>query len=153
MTYFMKKRRDTKPKKNEEGFTLVEVMVVMVIIGLLATFVVINVLPTQDQAMSQKAKADIRLLEQAAEMYRLDMFDYPSETSGLAALKSLPVGSPNEDRYRQGGYLKFLPKDPWGRDYGYRYPGEHGVIDIFSLGSDGEEGGENQATDIVSWEQ
>lgn len=147
------KRRDQKNTKKEEGFTLVEVMVVMVIIGLLATFVVINVMPAQDKAMGQKAKADIRLLEQAVEMYRLDMLDYPSENDGLESLKKLPLGAPNEDRYRKGGYLKFLPTDPWGRDYLYRYPGEHGVVDIFSLGSDGEEGGEDQAADIVSWEQ
>lgn len=139
-------------RKNEDGFTLVEVMVVMVIIGLLATFVVINVLPSQDKAMVQKAKADIRLLEQAMEMYRLDMLDYPPEDAGLQALRSLPAGSVNEERYRTGGYVKFLPQDPWGRDYLYRYPGDYGVIDIFSYGQDGEEGGEGLAADIVSWE-
>lgn len=139
-------------KKSEEGFTLVEVMVVMVIIALLATFVVINVLPSQDKAMVQKAKGDIRLLEQAMEMYRLDMLDYPEEEVGLQALRALPTGAPNADRYRTGGYVKFLPQDPWGRDYIYRYPGEHGVIDLFSYGQDGEEGGEGMAADIVSWE-
>lgn len=139
-------------KKSEEGFTLVEVMVVMVIIGLLAAFVVINVLPSQDKAMVQKAKGDIRLLEQAMEMYRLDMLNYPEEEVGLQALRALPTGAPNADRYRTGGYVKFLPQDPWGRDYIYRYPGEHGVIDLFSYGQDGEEGGEGMAADIVSWE-
>lgn len=141
-----------KHTQNEEGFTLVEVMVVMVIIGLLATFVVLNVLPSQDKAMVQKAKADIRLLEQAAEMYRLDMLDYPDQDVGLAALQELPAGTPNAARYRKGGYVKFLPQDPWGRDYIYRYPGEHDEIDILSYGQDGEEGGEDQAADIVSWE-
>lgn len=145
-------KSDIQKRKKERGFTLVEVMVVMVIIGLLATFVVINVLPSQDKAMVQKAKADIRLLEQALEMYRLDMLDYPDEQAGLQALRTLPAGAENEDRYRQGGYVKFLPQDPWGRDYLYRYPGDHGVIDIFSYGQDGEEGGEGQAKDIVSWE-
>ncbi len=143
---------DIQKRKKDRGFTLVEVMVVMVIIGLLATFVVINVLPSQDKAMVQKAKADIRLLEQALEMYRLDMLDYPDEQAGLQALRTLPAGADNVDRYRQGGYVKFLPQDPWGRDYLYRYPGDHGVIDIFSYGQDGEEGGEGQAKDIVSWE-
>jgi len=142
-----------KKRKSEDGFTLVEVMVVMVIIGLLATFVVINVLPSQDKAMVQKTKGDIRLLEQAAEMYRLDMLDYPPEDAGLSALKSLPNGTDNEDRYRPGGYVKFLPDDPWGRPYIYRYPGENGVIDILSYGSDGQPGGEGLAADIVSWEQ
>ncbi len=145
-------KTDLENRQNEHGFTLVEVMVVMVIIGLLATFVVINVLPSQDKAMVQKAKGDIRLLEQALEMYRLDMLDYPDEQVGLSALRTLPAGANNQDRYRQGGYVKFLPQDPWGRDYLYRYPGEHGVIDIFSYGQDGEEGGEGQAKDIVSWE-
>ncbi len=139
--------------KNEDGFTLVEVMVVMVIIGLLATFVVINVLPSQDKAMVQKAKADIRLLEQAVEMYRLDMLDYPAQEDGLDALKSAPSGLEHADRYRQGGYVKFLPDDPWGRPYVYIYPGEHGVVDILSYGSDGEVGGEGLAADIVNWEQ
>ena len=142
-----------KHKKSEDGFTLVEVMVVMVIIGLLATFVVINVLPSQDKAMVQKAKGDIRLLEQATEMYRLDMMDYPDEAAGLQALRSLPPGADNFDRYRTGGYVKFLPDDPWGRPYIYRYPGEHGVVDILSYGSDGQPGGEGLAADVVSWQQ
>lgn len=139
-------------KPNDDGFTLVELIVVIFIIGLLATFVVINVLPSQNNAMVQKAKADIRLLEQAAEMYRLDMLDYPDQDAGLSALRELPSGTPNEARYRKGGYVKFLPKDPWGRDYIYRYPGEYGEVDILSYGQDGEEGGEELATDIVNWD-
>ena len=135
----------------EEGFTLVEVMVTLVIIGLLTTFVVINVLPAQDKALVQKAKGDIRILEQAMEMYRLDMFDYPEQDAGLDALKELPSGA-DQARYRKGGYIKLLPDDPWGRPYVYRYPGDNGVYDILSYGSDGEPGGEEQAADIVSWE-
>jgi len=141
-----------KRAKKEEGFTLVEVMVTLVIIGLLTTFVVINVLPAQDKALVQKAKGDIRILEQAMEMYRLDMFDYPEQDAGLEALRQLPSGA-DEARYRKGGYIKLLPEDPWGRPYVYNYPGENGVFDIFSYGSDGEPGGEDQAADIVSWEQ
>jgi len=95
---------------------LVEVMVTLVIIGLLTTFVVINVLPAQDKALTQKAKGDIRILEQAMEMYRLDMFDYPEQSAGLEALKHLPSGA-DEARYRKGGYIKLLPNDPWGRPY------------------------------------
>lgn len=154
LSYIHTKRGRANPfASKESGFTLVEVMVVIVIIGLLTTFVVINVLPSQNKAMVQKAKVDIKLLEQAAELYRLDMLDYPEETAGLAALQSLPAGTPNEERYRKGGYIKFLPQDPWGRDYLYRYPGDHGVIDIFSYGQDGVEGGEDLAADIVSWER
>ena len=137
--------------RKEQGFTLVEVMVTLVIIGLLTTFVVINVLPAQDKALTQKAKGDIRILEQAMEMYRLDMFDYPAQEAGLEALQQRPSGA-DESRYRQGGYIKLLPKDPWGRPYVYRYPGENGVFDILSYGSDGEPGGEDQAADIVNWE-
>jgi len=146
-------RPEASRPENDKGFTLVEVMVVMVIIGLLTTFVVINVLPSQDKAMVQKAKGDIRLLEQAAEMYRLDMLDYPDEDAGLEALRSLPNGSDKADRYRKGGYVKFLPNDPWDRPYIYRYPGENGVFDILSYGADGEPGGEDLAADIVSWQQ
>lgn len=140
-----------KRQKKEEGFTLVEVMVTLVIIGLLTTFVVINVLPAQDKALVQKAKGDIRVLEQALEMYRLDVFDYPEQDAGLEALRELPSGV-DEARYRKGGYIKLLPNDPWGRPYVYRYPGENGVYDIVSYGADGEPGGEDQAADIVSWE-
>jgi len=142
-----------KSKRHDAGFTLVEVMVTMVIIGLLTTFVVFNVLPAQDKAMAQKAKADIRNIENALEQYRLDMLDYPEQSAGLEALKTLPAGNPNSARYRPGGYVKFLPKDPWGRDYIYAYPGENGLVDISSLGADGQPGGEGLAADIVSWEQ
>ena len=128
-------------------------MVVMVIIGLLVTFVVINVLPSQDKAMVQKAKADIRILEQAMEMYRLDMLDYASDQAGLAALQELQPGTANAERYRKGGYVKFLPEDPWGNPYVYQYPGDNGVFDIMSYGSDGQTGGEELAADIVSWER
>ena len=147
----MQKDTEQQKQKKEEGFTLVEVMVTLVIIGLLTTFVVINVLPAQDKALVQKAKGDIRILEQAMEMYRLDMFDYPEQEAGLEALKELPGGA-DQARYRKGGYIKLLPNDPWGRPYVYRYPGENGVYDILSFGSDGEPGGEEQAADIVSWE-
>lgn len=146
-----------KPEEKETddlaGFTLVEVMVVMVIIALMATFVVINVLPKQEQAREQKAKGDIHLIEQALEMYRLDMFDYPTQDAGLKALVSLPAGTPNAERYQEHGYIKFLPDDPWGRPYNYQYPGEHGVVDVFSYGADGKPGGDGRNADIVSWKK
>jgi len=151
MTHYFLKKLKSKLDTKEEGFTLVEVMVVLVIIGLLTTFVVINVLPAQDKALISKTKADIRILEQALEMYRLDMFDYPEQEAGLEALTALPSGA-DAARYRKGGYVKLLPDDPWGRPYIYRYPGDNGVYDILSYGSDGEPGGEDQAADIVSWE-
>lgn len=146
----MSEKQDTREKDNEAGFTLVEVMVTLVIIGLLTTFVVINVLPVQDRALAQKARGDIKQFELALEQYRLDMFDYPEQSVGLEALRTLPAGA-DEARYRPGGYIKVLEKDPWGNEYGYRYPGEYGVVDIFSYGSDGEPGGEGTAADITNW--
>lgn len=141
-----------KRRAREEGFTLVELMVVLAIIALLTTAVVLNVVPAQGKAMTQKARADIRMLEQAVEMYRLDMMDYPDEQVGLGALRSLPSGVGNPDNYRAGGYVSTLPNDPWGRPYIYIYPGENGVFDIASYGADGEPGGEELNADIVSWE-
>ena len=141
----------TDRSRDDEGFTLVELMVVLVIIGLLATVVIVNVLPSQDRAMTEKTKADIALIEQAVEMYRLDNFTYPPSDAGLAALQTPPPGLAQPDRYRRGGYLKRLPEDPWGNPYQYRYPGEHGAFDVFSTGSDGQPGGEDDAADIGNW--
>lgn len=138
-------------RRPEAGFTLVELMVVIVIIGLLATVVVINVLPSQDRAMIEKARADIALLEQATEMYRLDLLDLPTTEQGLEALVAMPSGIRERERYRPGGYIKRLPDDPWGRPYQYVRPGEHGAFDIFSLGADGRLGGEGNDADIGNW--
>ncbi len=143
--------KKTKKELYEAGFTLVEVMVVMVIIGLLTTFVVLNITPARDTANVTKAQGDIRIIEQALEMYRLDMLDYPPQTVGLTALRTVPTGVLNAERYRQGGYVRNLPKDPWGRDYVYRYPGQNAIVDVFSYGADGEEGGEGLAADVVNW--
>ena len=124
---------------NEDGFTLVEVMVTLVIIGLLTTFVVLNVLPAQGKAQIQKARGDISAIETALEMYKLDQFTYPTEQEGLDALVA-------------GGVIKKMSLDPWGNPYEYRNPGEQGPIDIFSLGADGEPGGEDQNADIGNWQ-
>jgi general secretion pathway protein G len=138
-------------REQEDGFTLVELMVVIVIIGLLATVVIVNVLPTRDKAMVEKAKADIALIEQGLEMYRLDMFVYPRAEEGLAALQTPPAGLAQPDRYRRGGYLKRLPDDPWGKPYQYALPGQHGAFDIYSLGADGAPGGTGENADIGNW--
>ena len=134
-------------RAGEQGFTLVELMVVIVIIGLLATVVLINVLPSQDRAMVTKARADIATLSQAMEMYRLDNLSYPSGADGLQALVSAQAASPSGN-YRPGGYIKNLPKDPWGRPYQLTVPGQHGAFDIFSLGADGAPGGEGDNADV-----
>ena len=139
------------PRKAEQGFTLVELMVVIVIIGLLATVVMINVLPSQDKAMAAKARADIATLEQAMEMYRLDNLSYPAGGEGLNALVSPPAGA-QAGRYRPGGYVKNLPKDPWGRPYQLAVPGRRGPFDIYSLGADGAPGGEGENADIYGGE-
>lgn len=133
-------------RQSERGFTLVELMVVIVIIGLLATVVMVNVMPSQDKAMATKAKADIATLEQAMEMYRLDNLTYPSGSDGLNALVSPPAGQTGG--YRPGGYIKSLPKDPWGRPYQLSVPGKSGAFDIYSLGGDGAPGGEGENADI-----
>jgi len=144
-------RRRPNRRPSEAGFTLVELMVVIVIIGLLATVVAINVLPSQDRAMVEKAKADISVLEQAVESYRLENFNFPRTEDGLAALTAAPPGLPNPERYREGGYIRRLPKDPWGADYQYAAPGEHGPFDIFSFGADGKKGGEGKDADLGNW--
>ena len=135
----LKRMKRLRKKKQEEGFTLVELMVVIVIIGLLATVVVINVLPAQDTARMRKAEADISLLEQAAEMYRLNKLEYPGSGEGLQALVS-------------AGFVKRLPDDPWGNPYRYAAPGREGrPFEIYSYGADGREGGQEDDADIGNW--
>lgn len=143
--------KHTPKRKTREGFTLVELMVVIVILGLLATVVVINVLPSQDRAMVEKARADVSVLETAVETYRLDNLAFPREQDGLQALVSAPAGLARPERYRQGGYVRRLPEDPWGNAYHYRQPGRHGAFDVFSYGADGREGGEGNDADIGNW--
>ncbi|AAK22163.1 type II secretion system protein GspG [Caulobacter vibrioides] len=143
---------ETKRRRaRRAGFTLVEMMVVIVILGLLATVVAINVLPNQEKAMKGKARADVSVLEQALESYRLDIFAFPTTEQGLQALVAPPAGLTQVDRYREGGYIRRLPKDPWGNDYQYRAPGAHGAIDVYSFGADGREGGEGKDADIGNW--
>ena len=138
-------------RARQSGFTLVELMVVIVIIGLLATVVMLNVLPSQDKAMVEKARADISTLEQALETYRLENLSYPSTQQGLDALVKAPAGLARPERYREGGYIRRLPADPWGNAYQYRQPGQHGRVDVFSMGADGREGGEGESADIGNW--
>jgi general secretion pathway protein G len=135
------------------GFTLVELMVVIVIIGLLATVVAINVLPSQDRAMVAKARADIAVLEQAIETYRLDNLTFPDDQQGLQALVAPPPGLTRPERYRQGGYVRRLPEDPWGNPYQYRRQSAHGgQFDVYSWGADGREGGEGDDADLGNWQ-
>ena len=137
--------------QRQRGFTLIELMVVIVIIGLLSTFVILNVLPSQDKAMVEKVRADVALIEQAVEMYRLDNLAYPTTDQGLEALSKRPAGLTRPERYRTDGYVKRLPADPWGTSYQYVQPGEHGPFDIYSLGANGRIGGEGLDADIGNW--
>ncbi|KMV29435.1 type II secretion system major pseudopilin GspG [Photobacterium swingsii] len=138
-------------QRKQRGFTLLEVMVVIVILGVLASLVVPNLLGNKEKADQQKVVTDISALEQALDMYKLDNSVYPTTDQGLDALVSKPSSSPEPRNYRNGGYIKRLPNDPWGNEYNYVMPGEHGAVDIFSLGADGQEGGEDVNTDIGNW--
>jgi general secretion pathway protein G len=129
-------RRIRRRREREEGFTLVELMVVIVIIGLLATVVIINVMPATDRAANTKARADIATLEQAIDMYRLDHLRYPSSEEGLQALVA-------------GNYIRRLPDDPWGNAYTYSAPAPDGrPFRVASFGADGREGGSGENEDI-----
>ncbi|TBV97028.1 type II secretion system protein GspG [Azotobacter chroococcum] len=123
-------------------------MVVLVILGLLVALVAPNVLQNQDRAMVEKAKADVALLEQALDMYKLDNFQYPTTNQGLEALVTKPEIDPQPKRYNSNGYIKRLPQDPWGNPYQYLQPGTKKAFDVYSLGADGEMGGEGLAADI-----
>lgn len=137
--------------RRSRGFTLIEIMVVVVILAILAAAVVPRIMDRPDEARITKARQDIRVLESALELYRLDNFNYPSTQQGLEALVQQPSGDPPARNWKSGGYIKSLPKDPWGNDYQYLSPGTRGEIDIYSLGSDGRPGGTDSAADIGNW--
>ena len=133
------------------GFTLLEVMVVIVILGVLASLVVPNLLGNKDKADQKKAVTDITTLEHALDMYKLDNNIYPTEEQGLKALVKKPSLDPIPKNYRKGGYIKRLPNDPWGYPYQYAIPGKFGSVDVYSFGQDGKESGEEMNQDIGSW--
>jgi len=139
--------------RKSRGFTLIEIMVVVVIIGLLAAVIVPQVVNKVDEARVTRAKADIASIESALTIFRLDNSKYPTTEQGLAALTTQPT-DPSIRNWRPGGYLtKKVGKDPWGNDYQYVYPGTHGgEYDLFSLGADNQPGGEGTSTDIGNWD-
>jgi general secretion pathway protein G len=144
-------RRRISRSARERGFTLIEIMVVVVIIGLLAAVIVPQVVDKVDQARVAKAKQDITSLETALTMYRLDNSKYPTTDQGLSALTTQPT-DPNIRHWRPGGYIKRISKDPWGNDYQYVYPGTHGgEYDLYSLGADNQPGGEGTDADVGNW--
>jgi len=143
--------RRLSPAHTEAGFSLIEVMVTIVIIGLLSTVVLINVLPSRDKAMVEKARADIAALETALDSFKMDNFAYPRNEEGLSALVAAPAGV-RPERYREGGYIRRLPDDPWGNPYQYSYPGRVRPVDVYSLGADNAPGGEGLDADIGNWD-
>lgn len=140
-----------KAISHQHGFTLLEVMVVVVIIGILAALVVPKIISRPDEARVIAAKQDIGTLMQALKLYRLDNQRYPTTEQGLQALIERSTTTPVPPNWKMGGYLERLPKDPWGNPYQYLNPGLHGEIDIFSFGADGAPGGEGSDADIGSW--
>jgi len=135
------------------GFSLVEILVVLVIMGLLISIVAPTVLNQADEARVQKALADFKNIETALKLYRLDNYVYPTTEQGLEALVEPSSLDPEPRNFREGGYLEELPIDPWGRPYLYLSPGEHRETDLYSLGADGLSGGEGQNADIGNWRQ
>jgi general secretion pathway protein G len=137
--------------RHARGFTLIEIMVVVVIIGLLAAVILPNVFGNVEKAQITKAKSDIQAIEAALTMFKLDNFKYPTTDQGLQALVERP-NDPSIRNWRDNGYLKRLQKDPWGNPYQYVFPGTHGQeYDIYSYGADSQEGGEKQNADIGNW--
>lgn len=147
----MKEHRSLSARHlRQAGFTLIEIMVVVIIIGILAAIVAPNVIGRVDDAQITKAKAEIHNLESALKFYRLDNFQYPTTEQGLEALVSKP-NDPTIRNWKPGGYIDRLPKDPWGNEYQYLNPGNNGEIDLYTFGRDGRPGGEGLDADIGNW--
>jgi len=137
--------------RHAAGFTLIEIMVVVVILGILAALIVPKIISRPDEARISAARQDVATLAQALKLYKLDNLAYPTTDQGLQALVNKPAAAPIPTNWKTGGYVERLPKDPWGRDYRYLNPGLHGEIDIYSLGADGEPGGEGNDADVGNW--
>ncbi len=136
---------------NQGGFTLIEIMVVVVILSILAAMIVPRIMDRPDQARITRAKQDIMVITNSLKLYRLDNYDYPSTEQGIEALVEKPSDSPHPKKWKEGGYIDRLPVDPWGNSYQYLNPGIYGPIDVFSFGADGRTGGEGMETDIGNW--
>ena len=140
------------PFKHSSGFTLIEIMVVVVILAILATLVVPKVMDRPDQARIVKIHQDLQGIDSALQLYKLDNYTYPTTEQGLEALVRKPNLPPAAPHWKEGGYLARLPVDPWDRPYQYLSPGQHGPFDLYTLGADGQEGGEKMDADIGNWD-
>ena len=138
--------------KIQQGFTLIEVMIVVVILGILASIVVPKIMGRPDEARATRTLQDIRAITAALDLYRLDNFSYPTTEQGLEALVQKPANLAQGAHWKQGGYLDKLPVDAWGKPYYYLQPGLHGEFDLYSFGADGVEGGSEANADIVNWD-
>ena len=137
--------------ENQRGFTLIEIMVVLIIIGLLASIVVPRLMGRTDEAKKTKTQVQIKNIGSGLDLYKLDSGNYPTTDQGLASLVERPTIGEIPKNWKEGGYLDKIPKDPWGNNYVYLSPGVHGDYDLYSYGADGEEGGEGKNADIQSW--
>ena len=138
--------------RNSRGFTLIEIMIVVVIIGILVGLLAPRIMDRPDQARVVAARSDIQAILAGLKLYRLDNATYPSAEQGLAALTRKPETGDIPRNWKPGGYLERVPKDPWDHDYQYLNPGIHGEVDVFSYGQDGAPGGEGYSADIGSWD-
>jgi len=141
-----------KQRRKQRGFTLVEIMVVVVIIGILGALVVPKLLGRTGESRVTAARVDIATMMSALKLYKLDNQRYPTTEQGLQSLVQKPTSGPAANGWKEGGYVERLPKDPWGNPYQYLSPGLHGEVDIFSLGADGQPGGTGEDADVGSWE-
>lgn len=140
-------------RPQQRGFTLIEVMVVIVIIGMMVAIVGPNIIGQKDQASITVAKTEMSGVAQALEYYKLANHHYPSTDQGLEALVRKPSGTPEPKNWGPNSYMKKIPTDPWGNEFVYISPGSHGAFDLYSLGADGREGGEGENADIKNWEE